>query len=105
MEQTSQTVTLDIAQQESYSRGQLLLRTLFGFIYIIIPHMFVLLFMSIAAAFLRMCAWWVILFTGRHPKGFFDFQVGVLRWNARVNARLLNLADGYPPFGTDAKDE
>lgn len=105
MEQTtSQTVSLDIVHQESYSRGQLLLRSFFGFFYIIIPHMFVLAFMGLAASVLRFLAWWVILFTGKHPKGFFDFQVGVLRWSTRVNARLLNLSDGYPPFGTDAQD-
>jgi hypothetical protein len=105
MEQQSHTVSLEIAQQENYSRGQLLLRSLFGFIYIAIPHLFVLMFMALAAGILRFIAWWAILFTGKHPKGFFDFQVGVLRWNARVNARLMNLADGYPPFGTDAADD
>ena len=106
MEQTtSQTVSLNIVHQESYSRGQLLLRSFFGFIYIIIPHMFVLAFMGLAASVLRFLAFWVILFTGKHPKGFFDFQVGVLRWSYRVNARILNLSDGYPPFGTDATDE
>ncbi len=104
MEETSQTVSLNIVHQESYSRGQLLLRSFFGFIYIAIPHMFVLAFLGIAAAVLRIIAWWAILFTGKHPRGFFKFQVDVLRWSTRVNARLLNLSDGYPPFGTDVPD-
>ena len=39
---------LTITHQEHYSRGQLLLRTFFGWIYIAIPHYFVLMFVSIA---------------------------------------------------------
>jgi hypothetical protein len=44
-------------------------------------------------------AWFVILFTGRYPRGMFDFLVGVGRWTARVNAYVLVLVtDRYPPF-------
>ena len=106
MEETNkQQFAFDIIHHEEYSRGQLLLRTFFGFIYIMIPHIFVLAFMSIAAAFLKFIAWWAILFTGKHPKGFFDFQVGLIAWGARLNARMLNLADGYPAFGTENHDK
>jgi hypothetical protein len=107
MEETTATQSnfkFDIAHQESYSRGQLLLRTFFGFIYIMIPHMFVLMFMSMAAGILRFIAWWAILFTGKYPKNFFEFQLSLIRWGTRVNARLLNLTDGYPAFGTSAID-
>ncbi|MGZ3861797.1 MAG: DUF4389 domain-containing protein [Bacteroidia bacterium] len=104
MEQTNQSFSFDIVHQEEYSRGQLLLRSFFGFIYIVIPHAFVLLFMSLAAGVLRFIAWWAILFTGKHPKGFFDFQVGLLIWGVRLNSRMLNLADGYPAFGTENRD-
>ena len=101
---TQSSFTFDIAHQESYSRGQLLLRTFFGFIYIMIPHMFVLFFMYIAAGILRFIAWWAVLFTGKYPKNFFEFQLSLLRWGTRLNARVLNLADGYPAFGTSAVD-
>ncbi len=104
MEQTNQSFSFDIVHQEEYSRGQLLLRSFFGFIYIMIPHVFVLIFMSLAAAVLKFIAWWVILFTGKHPKGFFDFQVGLIIWGIRLNARIMNLADGYPAFGTENRD-
>lgn len=94
---------LSIQHQESYSRGELLLRTFFGWIYIIIPHLFLLFFISIWSSILTFITWWIILFTGKHPKGFFDFQVKLIRWSLRLSASLENLADGYPPFGLNAE--
>lgn len=95
---------LEIKFQDSYSRGQLLLRSFFGFFYIILPHIFLLMFLQIWSSILTFIAFWSILFTGRYPKSFFDFQVKLLRWNMRVNARIYNLSDGYPKFGLNAED-
>ena len=67
--------------------------------------MFVLLFLSILSLFIGFIAFWAILFTGKYPKGMFEFQVKFRLWQLRVNARLLNLSDGYPAFGLDTKDE
>ena len=39
-----------------------------------------------------------ILFTGKYPRGLYDFAVGVLRWDLRVEAYLLLMRDEYPPF-------
>lgn len=98
-------MTLSIKHQESYSRGELLLRSFFGFIYILLPHLFLLAFVSIWGAILQFIAWWAILFTGRYPQSFFEFQVGLIRWNLRVNARIMNLSDGYPSFGISGTDD
>ena len=95
----------DIVHQDSYSRGQLLLRTFFGFFYIMIPHAFLLWFMTIASLFLKFIAWWVVLFTAKYPKSFFEFQLGLLKWSTRVSARMLNLVDGYPSFGLNGVDD
>ena len=106
MEQTNATpeFVFEIQHQETYSRGQLLLRTFFGFLYIIIPHAFLLFFMQIAGGILRFISWWIVLFTAQYPKSFFDFQVALLRWSTRINARMFNLADGYPAFGLNAQE-
>ena len=98
-------MTFDIKHAEKLSRGELLLRSFFGFIYILIPHGFVLLFMGLWGAILGFISWWIILFTGRYPQSFFEFQLGLIRWQTRVNARMYNLTDGYPAFGIDAKDD
>lgn len=94
-----------ISYQESYSRGELLLRTLFGPIYILIPHGIVLLFLAIGLVFVRFVTFWAILITGKWPKGMFDYQVKFQRYGLRVNARMMNLADGYPAFGLGGTDE
>ncbi|MGB0886478.1 MAG: DUF4389 domain-containing protein [Vicingaceae bacterium] len=98
-------MNFDIKRQETYSRGELLLRSFFGVFYILIPHMFVLFFLAIASMVMGFIAFWAILFTGKYPKGMFEFQVKFRLWELRVNARLLNLSDGYPAFGLDAKDD
>lgn len=98
-------MTYEIRHAESLSRGELLLRTFFGALYIGIPHFFLLFFVGLWGAILAFVAWWIILFTGRYPQSFFEFQLGLHRWQARVSARILNLADGYPSFGMDATDE
>ena len=94
-----------IQHQESYSRGQLLLRTFFGMLYIMIPHIFVLFFVGIWAAILMFLAWWVVLFTAKYPKGMFDFQVKCLSWAARLNGTMSNLIDGYPAIGPGGSSE
>ena len=64
-----------------------------------IPHYVVLLFLYIAVVFLSVIGWFVVLFTGRYPRSFHDFVVGVLRWSLRVEAYALVLVtDRYPPF-------
>ena len=64
-----------------------------------IPHYILLVFLSIAALVAVILAWFAILFTGRYPRGLFDFVLGVLRWGNRVNAYAFVLVtDLYPPF-------
>jgi hypothetical protein len=64
-----------------------------------IPHYVVLVFLWLAALVVAVVVWFAILFTGRYPRGMFDFIEGVLRWTNRVEAYVLLLAtDRYPPF-------
>ncbi len=64
-----------------------------------LPHYIVLLVLMIGAFVATLIAWFAILFTGRYPKGLFDYVVGVGRWNLRVAAYAsLLVTDKYPPF-------
>lgn len=64
-----------------------------------IPHCIVLAFLVVAALVAVFIAWFAILFTGRYPRGLFDFVVGVGRWAVRVEAyATLLVTDRYPPF-------
>lgn len=96
---------LKIEHQDSYSRGELLLRTLFGWLYISIPHMFVMMFVAIWANILLFLSFWVILFTGKFPKSFFDFLVKYMNWGTRYSATAFNLVDGYPQIGVNGTSE
>lgn len=98
-------MTYDIKYAESQSRGELLLRTFFGLIYMYIPHALILFFLGLWGAILGFISFWIILFTGRYPQSFFEYQVKLIRWQARLSARQLNLIDGYPAFGLDSVDE
>ncbi|MFQ5932229.1 MAG: DUF4389 domain-containing protein [Nitrospiraceae bacterium] len=64
-----------------------------------IPHFIVLIVLWLMAIAAVIIAWFAILFTGRYPRGLFDYVVGVARWTLRVEAyALLLVTDRYPPF-------
>ena len=64
-----------------------------------VPHYVVLFLLAIAAVAAVIVAWFTILFTGRYPRGVFDFVEGVLRWGLRVEPyAFLLITDRYPPF-------
>ena len=96
---------LSITHQEKYSRGQLILRLFFGWLYIGIPHFFLLFFVGIWSAILAFATFWVVLFTQKFPKSIFDWQVKYMNWGLRVGAVLTNLADGYPEFFPGGQSE
>ena len=64
-----------------------------------IPHYILLVFLWIAAVVSVAIAWFAILFTGRYPRGLFDFVLGVFRWTNRVvGYAFILVTDEYPPF-------
>jgi hypothetical protein len=101
IESKDESITVEVPYPESLSRGMLLVKTFFGFIYVLLPHGFVLLFLLIGVMIASFIGWWIILFTGKLPYSIHSFIVGYLRWNTRVNLYIGNLTDTYPPFSLD----
>jgi hypothetical protein len=86
-------VTLTVEFPQKLSR----LTTFFRF-FMLIPQVFVFIFVSIAAWVIMFLAWWAILFTTRYPRVFFNFVTWWLRWYTRIIGYAYLLTDKYPPF-------
>lgn len=67
---------------------------------LLIPHFFCLFFLFVTLVLATIAAFFVLLFTGRYPRGLFDWNVGVLRWAWRVSFYGYSAlgTDLYPPF-------
>jgi len=74
---------IGIKHQESYSRGSLILRSLFGGLYIALPHGFLLIFMSIASSVVGIINFWSILSYWKNDSIHVRFSV---EFNALVTA-------------------
>lgn len=92
-----QAVHLDYAYPDvecDLGRGMPLVKWLLA-----IPHYVVLTFLYLGAFLAVVAAWFAILFSGRYPRGIFDFVEGVMRWHNRVVGYAFALVtDAYPPF-------
>ena len=79
-------VKFSIDYPEKLSRGTLLLKTLLGWAYVMIPHGIVLWLYGIAVGFVQFIAWWVILFTGRYPRSISPWPPGFSVQQSRIFA-------------------
>jgi hypothetical protein len=70
----------------------------------VIPQLFVLILLNIAAFFAVVAAWFVALVTGRLNDPLREFIAGVLRWNIRVEGYFYFLTDDYAPFSLDEEE-
>ena len=73
--------------------------------FLAIPHYIVLFFLYLVLIIMVIGAWFAILFTGRYPRGVFDFVEGVIRWHNRVVCyALILVTDRYPPFSLSQRE-
>jgi hypothetical protein len=78
---------------EEYSRLKTLFRLLLA-----IPILIVRYAMNILLEIGAVGAWFVILFTGKMPRGLFDLMVLANSYMARSDAYVFLLTETYPPF-------
>jgi hypothetical protein len=91
-------LNFNLEYPEKLSRALLLLRLFLGWLYVMIPHGFLLFFRTIATMVIVFISWFAVLFTGKYPAAFHEYVTGLLRWNTRVNLYITFLTDQYPPF-------
>lgn len=72
---------------------------------LLLPQAIVFGLLWTAFGVVSVAAWFAILFTGRYPRSFFAFSVGVLRWGWRIAFYGYSAlgTDAYPPFSLDPK--
>lgn len=100
--QSAYPVRVDADYPEHSSRFLALLGLLFFLkTLLLLPHAIVLYFVGIIQGIIVWLAYWVVLFTGRYPRGMFNFVIGASRWQLRTNLWLYGITDKYPPFSLD----
>jgi len=86
-------VRMEFEPLDHYDR----LKTLFRII-LAIPILILRYVMGLLLEVGAFAAWFVILFTGKMPRGLFDLMVLANSYTARSDAYLYLLTETYPPF-------
>jgi Domain of unknown function (DUF4389) len=114
LERTDYPATLDVEYPERLSRGLVLVKSWL----LAIPQLIIvgaltsaftivegrgpgMVFRIGLLGILILVAGFGLLFTGRYPRGVFDFLLGIDRWAARVIVYVALMTDWYPPFRLD----
>jgi Domain of unknown function (DUF4389) len=67
-----------------------------------IPAMLFSIVLAIALFAVLIVTWFVIVITGKQPRGLFDFILNVVRYSLQLNAYILLMTDTYPRWGSGA---
>jgi hypothetical protein len=90
-------VRTEISYEESANRLTTGLRFLW-----IIPAAIIAIFIGIASAVVTLISWFAILFTGKQPRGMWDFVLKAVRYTLQLETYALLMTDTYPKFGEGA---
>lgn len=83
----------DVQYPEKLSRWLIFVKWLLA-----IPHFLIVGVLGNLQGVITFIAFFAILFTGRFPRGLFDFYVNAGRWAANLSAYIGLMRDEYPPF-------
>jgi len=99
-EKPGEIVRFEVSPGGSPTVGSALLRLILS-----IPSVFVLGLLGIVSAVVWVIAAVMVLVQENYPGGLYNFQRGVLRWEARLLGYHASLVDQYPPFALDTGPE
>jgi hypothetical protein len=83
--------------------GRNRLSTFFRY-FAVIPWSIVLTIWAIGVLFTIVVAWFALVFTGRYPRGLYDFHAKYSRLGARINGFTFLATDEWPPFHGNPDD-
>ena len=95
-EKPEEIITFQVRTGGSPTVGTALLRLIYS-----IPSALVLALLSIVSAVIWVIAVIMILVQENYPEGMYNFQLGVMRWEARLLGYHASLVEQYPPFAFD----
>lgn len=99
-ERPGDVVTFEVSPGGSPTVGSALLRLIYS-----IPSAIVLALLGIVAVVIWVIAAIMVLAQESYPEGLYNFQLGVMRWQARLLAYHASLVEPYPPFSLDTGPE
>jgi hypothetical protein len=99
-EKPEEIIRFEVQTGGSPTVGSALLRLIYS-----IPSAFVLALLSFVAGIVWIIAAVMVLVQENYADGLYDFQRGVLRWEARLLAYHSSLIEQYPPFALDTGGE
>lgn len=99
-EEPENIISFEVRPSGSPTVGSALLRLIVS-----IPSAFVLALLGIVGAVIWVIAVVSILIQENYSTGLYDFQLGIMRWQARLLGYHASLVDEYPPFAVDTGPE
>ena len=99
-EKPEEIVQFEVQTSGTPTVGSALLRLIYS-----IPSALVLSILAIVSAVIWVIAAVMVLVQEDYPDGLYNFQRGILRWEARLLGYHASLVEQYPPFALDMEPE